>query len=422
MKFKAVFLDIDGTLVSFKTHRIPESAIEAIHRVRQRGVKVFIATGRPLPFINNLDHLEYDGIMSVNGACCMEASGKVFYKHPVPPQDISRLVADAKDHPMPIIFTGNERAISVNAACQRSIYEKVFSLLAIPLPQEILDIEEVRQMDVLQVVSFFPFEQEERIQRDVLPNCEITRWHPAFVDCVARGVNKASGIDEFCRHYGFDISQTIAFGDGGNDIEMLRHAGVGVAMGNASEEVKEAADVVADSVDDDGVAKMLYKLMSEDIRHATMADLEAVTALEEACFPPTEAASRESFEWRLRTYPQHFLVMEAEGKIVSFVNGPVTREADLADEMFDSPAYCQDDAEWQMIFGVATHPDYQHQGLASLVMRQFIHEARQQHRRGVVLTCKEAKIGFYASFGFVDEGLSASNHGGVPWHQMRLVF
>ena len=67
---KAVFFDIDGTLVSFKTHRVPQSTLDAVSRIRQQGVKVFIATGRPLPFINNLAELEYDGIMSVNGACC----------------------------------------------------------------------------------------------------------------------------------------------------------------------------------------------------------------------------------------------------------------------------------------------------------------------------------------------------------------
>jgi len=159
-----------------------------------------------------------------------------------------------------------------------------------------------------------------------------------------------------------------------------------------------------------------------NIRKATLNDLEDITALESLCFPETEAATKESFEWRLQTYPQHFLVMEMDNKIISFVNGPVTIEADLIDEMYDSPKFCNDQGKWQMIFGVVTNPDYQRQGYASAVMRRFIEEARSENRKGVVLTCKESKIPFYSSFGFKDEGLSVSNHGGVPWHQMRLTF
>ncbi len=159
-----------------------------------------------------------------------------------------------------------------------------------------------------------------------------------------------------------------------------------------------------------------------NIRKATIADLDEISALEAVCFPATESASKASFEWRLKTYPQHFFVLVVDGRIVSFVNGPVTKERDLIDEMYDSPAYSDEQGEWQMIFGLVTHPDFQRQGLASKVMRAFIDEARSEGRKGVVLTCKEHKIAFYASFGYQDEGISSSTHGGVPWHQMRLTF
>ena len=158
------------------------------------------------------------------------------------------------------------------------------------------------------------------------------------------------------------------------------------------------------------------------IRMASAADLEAVTALEAACFPPAEAAGRESMQWRLATYPTHFWVAERDGRIVSMVNGPVTIERDLADPMYDSPDYHNEQkGEWQMIFGVATHPSCQRQGLAGRLLRRVVDQARAEGRRGVVLTCKVAKIAFYEQFGFSDEGLSASVHGGVPWHQMRLT-
>lgn len=92
---------------------------------------------------------------------------------------------------------------------------------------------------------------------NALPNCTAMRWYPTFADVIAKGVDKGVGIDSFCKHFGFSLEETMAFGDGGNDVEMLRHAGIGVAMGNAREEVKQAADYVTDSVDDDGIETAL---------------------------------------------------------------------------------------------------------------------------------------------------------------------
>ena len=109
------------------------------------------------------------------------------------------------------------------------------------------------------------------------------------------------------------------------------------------------------------------------IRKATVNDLQAVTDLEAICFPAAEAASKESFKWRLETYPSHFFVMEDEnGKIISFVNGPITVEADLVDEMFSDPSYSKENGEWQMIFGVATHPDCQRRGYAGQLLKAMI--------------------------------------------------
>ena len=258
---KAAFFDIDGTLVSFNTHTIPQSTLDAISRIRQKGVKVFIATGRPLPFINNLGTLEYDGIMSVTGASCTTADGTVIAQNPVPKEDIERLIADLKEHPMPVAFASDEKAIVTYLDADMQKFQEVFTLLNIELPIS-QPVEEALNMDVMQVIAFFSQEEEPRIMRDVLKGCDANRWHPYFADCVAKGTNKATGIDAACAHYGIELKDTIAFGDGGNDITMLRHAGVGIAMGNASDEVKECADMITDTVDNDGIAKALDSLFS----------------------------------------------------------------------------------------------------------------------------------------------------------------
>ena len=95
------------------------------------------------------------------------------------------------------------------------------------------------------------------MMKEVMKECDANRWHPYFADCIAKGTNKATGIDEISNYYGIDISETMAVGDGGNDIAMLRHAGIGVAMGNASDEVKACADMVTETVDEDGIEKLL---------------------------------------------------------------------------------------------------------------------------------------------------------------------
>lgn len=83
------------------------------------------------------------------------------------------------------------------------------------------------------------------------------RWYPTFADIIASGVDKGVGIDQFCNYHGFSLEETMAFGDGGNDLEMLRHAAIGIAMGNADDDVKQAADYVTNDVDDEGVFKAL---------------------------------------------------------------------------------------------------------------------------------------------------------------------
>lgn len=159
------------------------------------------------------------------------------------------------------------------------------------------------------------------------------------------------------------------------------------------------------------------------IRTAVMADLPAVTAVEAACFPAAEAAAEQDFAKRLAVYPDHFWLLEtAAGELVSFVNGAVTNEPDLRDEMYSDASFHNERGDWQMIFGVNTLPAYRRQGLAGQVIRQAVADARAQGRKGCVLTCKEGLIPWYEGFGFVNEGVSGSVHGGVVWYQMRLTF
>ena len=158
------------------------------------------------------------------------------------------------------------------------------------------------------------------------------------------------------------------------------------------------------------------------IRTATIEDLDAITAVEAECFPATEAATRSDFKQRLAHYSNHFWLMFDEDKLIAFVDGMVTDMADLTDDMYEDASLHKEDGAWQMIFGVNTIPEYRRHGCAGALIQRAISDARAQGRKGLVLTCKDKLIHYYAKFGFVNEGVTASVHGNVTWYQMRLSF
>ena len=159
-----------------------------------------------------------------------------------------------------------------------------------------------------------------------------------------------------------------------------------------------------------------------EIRKATIKDLDAITAVEAECFPAAEAADRNAFVSRLTVYPDHFWLLYDGETLVGFVNGMVTDEPDLTDEMYEKAEMHKPDGKWQMIFGVNTIPSYRRRGCAARLLEQAIQDAKEQGREGLVLTCKDKLVHYYAKFGFVSEGVSESVHGGVVWYQMRLKF
>ena len=163
------------------------------------------------------------------------------------------------------------------------------------------------------------------------------------------------------------------------------------------------------------------------IRTANSSDLEELAAVERECFPKAEAATEEEIRERLVCYADHFwlLFSEEEGRpdsLVGFADGMATDQRDLTDEMYERASLHQGDGAWQMIFGVNTRPAFRRRGYAALLIKRAISDAKEQGRKGLVLTCKEKLIPYYSKFGFVEEGISGSVHGNAVWHQMRLTF
>ena len=159
------------------------------------------------------------------------------------------------------------------------------------------------------------------------------------------------------------------------------------------------------------------------LRYAKKSDLDAITAVEAACFPAAEAATNAEFAERIKYYGNHFWLMFDKEQLISFVDGFTIDEPDLTDAMYEHAFLHNESGAWQMIFGVNTLPAYRRHGYAGELIRCAIEDARIQKRKGLVLACKQPLISYYTSFGFVDEGISVkSTHGNAVWHQMRLTF
>jgi len=253
MKIKALFFDIDGTLISLDTHQVPLSTLQALRKVKEKGIKIFVATGRHLSAIKGLNEIDFDGYITLNGAYCVDKEKHLLFKKSIPYEDIEGLVRLQKEtHSFPCVFV-EENQMCINEVDERVLF--LYGLLQInSLP--IRDLDYFREREVFQVTAFFYQEEEEEIMKS-MPFSSGMRWHPSFTDIIAAGVDKAMGIDQICAHYGFSKEETMVFGDGGNDISMIRHAGIGIAMGNAGDEVKQSADYVTDPIDEDGVEKAL---------------------------------------------------------------------------------------------------------------------------------------------------------------------
>ncbi len=255
---KAIFFDIDGTLVSFRTHGIPDSARRALDELRGRGIKLFIASGRHPSDIFPVSDFPFDGYVALNGGYCLAGRDNVIFRREIDPEDIERMIRWQQGPERFACVLAGEGEMCLNFVDDR--VTRVRKMVETGNPARVAPFEEwsgTARQGVLQLIAFFGPEDEPKLMAEVFPHCRAMRWNPLFTDIVPTGVSKAEGIDRMLEHFGIGLDETMAFGDGGNDIPMLEHVGIAVAMGNAAPEVKRAAGYVTTSVDDHGIARAL---------------------------------------------------------------------------------------------------------------------------------------------------------------------
>ena len=251
---KAIFFDVDGTLVSHETNSVPDSARRALDQLADKGIQRILATGRSMLELDLLPvkDIVFDGYVTLNGQLCLDNQKNIVAENPITGSDKECLLRLFKEKILPVVLVEKDRLYINFVNQQVEIAQKAVNT---PIPQT----GSYEGDEIYLAVAYLPKEAE-CIHLQPLTGCKVTRWNGFAVDIVADTGGKVAGIKEYLNMIQVQREETMAFGDGENDIDMLKFVQTGVAMGNADQIVKENADYVTDAVDDDGIMNALTAL------------------------------------------------------------------------------------------------------------------------------------------------------------------
>ena len=229
---KAIFLDIDGTLISGKRPSIKKEVIEGLKQVRKKGIQLFIASGRHMLELEELklvEQFEFDGYLLLNGGYCTIGS-QIIYDNKIPQEDLKEIVKIVKENNYPCLFIESNQ-MYITHVNQRVIDAQASISTMIP-----------------------PISNQININTK---HVKVTKWHDYAYDIVPKTGGKAAAIQAVSKHFGYQKEELMAFGDGHNDIEMLDVVGYPIVMENGSDEVKQHACYICDDVEKEGILKGL---------------------------------------------------------------------------------------------------------------------------------------------------------------------
>lgn len=255
---KAVFFDVDGTLVSHKSKSIPDSAKQALITLRKKGIKVFLSTGRHIRELKNMptNEVEFDGYILLNGQLGLDENQNIVFSNAFSKEDVDGLldIFYKKEYPFVLVNAEGHYMNYIN-----EFVEIAMEGVSTPIPP----IREYQGEDLYQATVFVLPEEDENFSKKLPRGCKMARWGTHGADIIATEGGKAVGMKFFSELLGILPEEMMAFGDAQNDIDMIEYAGIGIAMGNGEECLKQIADYVTSDVDENGVFNALrnYNLL-----------------------------------------------------------------------------------------------------------------------------------------------------------------
>lgn len=254
---KAIFFDVDGTLVSHSISNIPQSTRKALAQLQKNGIKIFVATGRHFPELEDLHvhTIPFDGYVLINGQLCLDSRHHIIYDQPISKKDNTQLRQLFEDKQIPTVIIDKDSLYSnfINPTIIQAQAD-----VSSPVPE----VKKYHSDSVYQYTIYTTWSIAQRILSK-LENCTMTKWNPYAFDIIPSTGGKSVGILQLIKHYNITPDEVMAFGDGENDIEMLKFANIGIAMGNADDIVKKNANYITNSIDEDGIYTALkhFKLI-----------------------------------------------------------------------------------------------------------------------------------------------------------------
>lgn len=248
-KIKITFFDIDGTLIDSKKKKITQNAKNTLLRLQENGIKICIATGRSPVEVPDFESegVKFDAFLTFNGSYCFNDKEEIFH-NPLDKDDVKQILQNAKELGHYVQVATKDR-LGANGREEKLV--EYFSIV----DQEVHvvpDFEKMIEEDVYQIMMA----GTKKEYKDMVKNTKraaVTAWWPEAVDIIPLDGGKGNSVKKILEYYQIEKEEAMAFGDGNNDLDMLREVGHAVAMGNASKELKEIADVVCGDVSEDGI-------------------------------------------------------------------------------------------------------------------------------------------------------------------------
>lgn len=244
---KIIFFDIDGTLIDMQKKQISDKTLEMLRRLREKGVLLCIATGRSPAALPKLDGVEFDAYLTFIGSLCYTGTETIF-SNPISAGDVQKIIQNAANLGRPVSVATRERLAANGSDTDLAEYYSFAHLEVRAAP----DFDEVCQQEIFQVMLGC----REKDYPDILKGVDgakIAAWWDRAADIIPADGGKGIGIQKILAYYHLTKAEALAFGDGNNDIEMLQSVGTGVAMENASQQLKAVADDVCGHVAEDGI-------------------------------------------------------------------------------------------------------------------------------------------------------------------------
>lgn len=248
MQTKIAFFDIDGTLIDIQSKRITEKTLEALQRLRAGGVKICLATGRSPVALPVFPGVEFDAYLTFNGSLCYTAGGETIFSNPIAHEDVQKIIANGAAIGRPVCVSVRDRLAANGTDVDLTDYFAIAKMV-VPITEE---FDTVCLEDVYQLMMGGRKDEYDAILRGV-DGAKIAAWWDRAVDIIPASGGKGIAVEKMLEFYGIDKSDSMAFGDGNNDIEMFRAVGTGVAMANASARLQAAATAHCRDVKEDGI-------------------------------------------------------------------------------------------------------------------------------------------------------------------------